>query len=179
MSVTTTEDITRQRIEKDEYFRTSHQSPLGHDKRHDFKGLKYFDYDDKFKVSAVLTKKPALESIKMETSKGHEEEYFHHGQFEFEIDSKKLTLEAYKPVHQHGEENLFVPFRDGTSGKEAYGAGRYLDLKEISGNSYIIDFNLAYNPFCVYSEDYVCPLPPRDNWLKSEIRAGEKDYKTK
>ncbi len=173
----TAEDVARQRAEKDEYFRDSHQSPLGHDQGHDFKGLIYFDYNDTFKVAAVFRKKPSLESIKMETSKGHEEEYFHYGQFDFEIDSKKLALQAYKPVNHHGEGTLFIPFRDETSGKESYGAGRYLDLREIDGNSYVIDFNLAYNPFCVYSEDYVCPLPPKDNWLKAEIRAGEKDYK--
>ncbi len=177
MGAITAEDVARQRLEKDEYFRNSYQSPLGHGQEHNFKGLKYFDYSDTFKVAAVFGKKPVLKSIKMETSKGHEEEYLHYGQFDFEIDSKKLTLQAYKPVHLHGEETLFIPFRDGTSGKETYGAGRYLDLREINGNSYVIDFNLTYNPFCVYSEDYVCPLPPKDNWLKTEIRAGEKDYK--
>ncbi|MHA1701352.1 MAG: DUF1684 domain-containing protein, partial [Promethearchaeota archaeon] len=71
-------------------------------------------------------------------------------------------------------------FRDETSGKETYGAGKYLDLEEenhkISKGKWILDFNVAYNPFCAYSEKYACPFVPPENWLKVPIFAGEKKY---
>ena len=70
---------------------------------------------------------------------------------------------------------MFIPFRDATSGKETYGAGRYIDMAE--SEQYVIDFNTAYNPFCVYNENYSCPIPPKENWLAVEIKAGEKNFK--
>ena len=68
-----------------------------------------------------------------------------------------------------------------TSGKETYGAGRYLDLeadKDLTEEGkWILDFNKAYNPWCAYSEDYACTFTPPENWLKVPIYAGEKNYK--
>ncbi|MCI0396478.1 MAG: DUF1684 domain-containing protein, partial [Chloroflexi bacterium] len=73
------------------------------------------------------------------------------------------------------------PFRDTTNGQETYGAGRYLDshrpgLNQLGPDRFEVDFNYSYNPYCAYSEYYSCPLPPRENWLKVPIRAGEKNY---
>ena len=68
---------------------------------------------------------------------------------------------------------LFVPFRDLTSGKTTYPAGRYLDLDVSPSGTYEIDFNLAYNPNCYFSITWVCPLPPRENHLKVAVQAGE------
>jgi hypothetical protein len=88
-------------------------------------------------------------------------------------------LQVYKTISY--EDILFVPFRDLTSGKETYGAGRYLDLKagkdQTPTGKWLLDFNKAYNPWCAYSEDYACPLTPPENWLNVPIYAGEKDYK--
>jgi len=69
---------------------------------------------------------------------------------------------------------VFVPFVDGTSGKETYPAGRYLDIPPTTTGLYEIDFNKAYNPYCAYNATYECPYPPPSNRLKVEIRAGEK-----
>jgi len=111
----------------------------------------------------------------MVTSKGTKQRFHRVGYFEFEIDGKNARLQAYRSAQREDNE-LFVPFRDGTSDKESYGASRYLDLDLTKDDNYVIDFNYAYNPYCAYSEDYVCPLPPRENWLDIEIRAGEKNY---
>jgi len=63
------------------------------------------------------------------------------------------------------------------SGKESYGAARYLDIEETAeDDNYVIDINYAYNPYCAYSDDYVCPLPPKENWLEVKILAGEMNY---
>jgi len=94
------------------------------------------------------------------------------------LGGRQCALQAYKS--DPGEERLFVPFGDETSGKESYGAGRYLDLErerhQTEGNRWIMDFNEAYNPWCAYSEKYVCPFVPPENWLNVPIRAGEKEY---
>jgi hypothetical protein len=77
------------------------------------------------------------------------------------------VLQAYKSDAE--EEQLFISFRDATSGQETYGAGRYLDLdaarNRTADGKWILDFNRAYNPWCVYSEDYTCPFVPQENWL--------------
>ena len=76
------------------------------------------------------------------------------------------------------EERLFIPFKDATTGKETYPAGRYLDMESGTGQmpdgKWILDFNNAYNPWCAYSTDYACPLTPQENILEVEILAGEK-----
>ncbi len=61
-------------------------------------------------------------------------------------------------------------------GKESYPAGRYLDLPLRKDDEYVLDFNLAYNPYCAYNDAYVCPLPPRENWHDIRIEAGEKNF---
>jgi hypothetical protein len=72
---------------------------------------------------------------------------------------------------------LFLAFGDETSARETYGAGRYLDVKKVPGSSTItLDFNLAYNPYCAYSDGFSCPLPPKENLLSIAINAGEKTY---
>jgi uncharacterized protein (DUF1684 family) len=78
------------------------------------------------------------------------------------------------------EEGLFIPFKDATSGKETYGAGRYLDLDHqrdrTPAGKWILDRNRAYNPWCAYSVNYVCPFVPPENWPKAPVYAGEKNY---
>jgi uncharacterized protein (DUF1684 family) len=69
---------------------------------------------------------------------------------------------------------LFVPFLDATSGTTTYGAGRYLDLDPEADGSYVLDFNLAYQPYCAYSAAYSCPLTPHENRLAVRIEAGER-----
>jgi uncharacterized protein (DUF1684 family) len=89
-----------------------------------------------------------------------------------------LELELYWLDGYGG--GLFLPFRDGTSGKETYGAGRYLfdtvkgtDLG-MEGDRLVLDFNFAYNPSCAYDPKWVCPLAPYPNRLTAGIRAGER-----
>jgi hypothetical protein len=73
---------------------------------------------------------------------------------------------------------VFVPFRDKTTGQETYAGGRYMELEPdrqlAEGDRVTIDFNLAYAPFCAYSETFACPLPPEENWLGVPVRAGER-----
>jgi uncharacterized protein len=69
-----------------------------------------------------------------------------------------------------------LPFKDLTSNKETYGAGRYLDfgVNEVNGNEITIDFNRAYHPYCAYNHTFTCPVPPAENTLNVAMKAGER-----
>jgi uncharacterized protein len=75
--------------------------------------------------------------------------------------------------------NLFLPFKDHTNGEESYGGGRYINLytTDIQDGKIEIDLNTCYNPWCAYSDGYNCPIPPKENHLEMEVRAGEKNFK--
>jgi len=122
-----------------------------------------------------------LPKVRMAYTKGDEQDFLRWGEFRFKIGGKEQALQAYRSNPR--EETLFIPFKDVTSGKETYRAGRYLDLEPGRGctadGKWILDFNQAYNPWCVYSETYTCPFVPVENWLGVPIQAGEKNYPLK
>ncbi|MFQ5951627.1 MAG: DUF1684 domain-containing protein [Candidatus Geothermarchaeales archaeon] len=168
--------LENHRKEKDRYFEESPDSPIPPDQRHRFRGLNYFPVDPSYRFMAKLVEYDKPEKVPMVTSVGTVDEYLKQGYLEFELRGETHRLEAYRSLHhQHGE-SLFVPFRDATSGKETYGSSRYMDIRMLEDGVYDLDFNTAYSPFCAYSDDYVCPLAPKENWLDVPIRAGEKDY---
>ena len=71
---------------------------------------------------------------------------------------------------------LFVMFADGTTGRETYGAGRFLDVPRPVDGRVTVDFNRAYNPPCAFNTLATCPLPPPQNKLELRIPAGEKTF---
>lgn len=168
--------IEEVRREKDHFFRESPESPIPAAWRPAFRGLSYYAVDPAYRFRLRLTVHGKQEPLRFPTSKGTEQTYLGYGTFSFSVGGEAVRLHAYRPVHAHGRDYLFVPFRDATSGKETYGAGRYIDLEPTPDNVYDLDFNKAYNPYCAYSDDYVCPLPPPENWLRVPIRAGEKSW---
>ena len=172
------EEIERERREKDWFFAEHWQSPIPPEDRVRFEGLEYFPPDPKYRFEIELHEHEDRRTIKMSYTGGEVKEFIRWGEFRFEVDGQEAVLQAYKG--DEDEEKLFVPFRDATSGKETYGAGRYIDLEPerdmTPEGKWILDFNRAYNPWCAYSEMYTCPFVPPENWLKVPIRAGEKDY---
>ncbi len=172
--------IEYMRREKDYFFKEDSRSPIPARLRDAMKGLEYFPVDPTYRFRVRLVKYPDPERVVLATSKGIPRDMVKYGYFEFEVGGVKQRLDAFKsvpqPGHHHEESSLFIPFRDATSGKETYGAARYLDIEEQPSGEHVLDFNLAYNPYCAYSEDYVCPFPPRENWLTVPLRAGEKDF---
>ncbi len=166
-----TDLLLEHRKAKDELFRTDHHSPIPHEQRHDFEGLSYFD--PRPDLVFRLPVEPADGSeITVETSDGRERTHHRAGKVRFEVDGEPVELTLYDTGHP----GYFVPFRDKTSGDSTYGAGRYLDLDANDDGTVTLDFNLAYNPSCVYDDAYSCPLPPIENWLQVPIEAGEKMY---
>jgi hypothetical protein len=164
--------LLRAREQKNILFRSDGDSPIG---PREFAGLKYFDPDPGFRFETELHRSPVSGSVIMTTSKGTRQLFNAPGYFELPIEGRAVRLSAYQSAERE-DQSIFVPFRDATSGSESYGAARYLDLEVEHDNSYVVDFNYAYNPYCAYSDAYACPLPPGENWLTVAIRAGERKY---
>ncbi|MEA3200128.1 MAG: uncharacterized protein QOE90_1556 [Thermoplasmata archaeon] len=164
--------VLAQRKAKDEAFRTQPWSPIPRHERAAFAGLRYFDPDLAWRIAAAWEPAAVPKPLKVQTSTGEVRDYLDVGTLRMKTPAGEVALHAYAG----GGGELFVPFRDATSAKETYGAGRYLDVEMPHGASAVVDFNLAYSPYCAYSEDFSCPFPPPENWLKVPIRAGEKSY---
>lgn len=167
------------RRRKDEFFAASAESPISLEERQaGFTGLRYFPPDLAFRADAELTTFDAPDVVTVGTSTGDTRRYLRYGVLRFRIKGQDLRLTAYKEAEDDRE--LFIPFKDATSGSETYGAGRYLEIPDTPGQpsprAVVLDFNLAYNPYCAYSSDYNCPIPPAENLLAFPITAGERAY---
>jgi uncharacterized protein len=169
--------VTMFRADKDDYFREAHDSPIPHDQRHDFPGLPYFDVDESLRFEG-LTLEPYTgsepTSFQIPTSDGMLRDAERAGTLSFELGGATQRLTGYR-FERDRSGSVFVPFLDATSGTETYGAGRYLDLDPDPGDgTYVVDFNLAYHPSCVYDARFSCPLTPAENRLPVRIEAGER-----
>jgi uncharacterized protein (DUF1684 family) len=160
-------------------FLKDENSPLT---KKDLKYLQFYEIDSNYAVQAFFEKMIDTVGFDMQTHNGVLKKYFVYGKARFQLKQKECTLFIYqsqKLMTKAGfEDYLFIPFTDLTNYTETFGGGRYLDfrLKDIVNNTLIIDFNKCYNPYCVYKEGYSCPIPPKENALDLEIRAGEKNF---
>ncbi|UTF54021.1 DUF1684 domain-containing protein [Natronosalvus rutilus] len=179
--------LEEKRAEKDRFFGDHPQSPVPPEDREDFDGLAYFDPDLEYRVTATVDFEddPEADPVAMETTAGREVRYLRVAILAFDLERAdpdlaggRYELTAYS---QDGStDELFVPFRDKTTGQQSYRGGRYMELAVDGdledGQALVVDFNLAYSPFCAFSETFDCPLPPEKNWLEVAIPAGEKAY---
>ncbi|HEX8299944.1 MAG TPA: DUF1684 domain-containing protein [Rubricoccaceae bacterium] len=160
--------------ERDTLFRSA-GSPLPESERSAFAGLPYFPYDSTLAVAAALVPAVSTDTVSFPTSTGELRPMVRAGQLVFTAGGVERRLVAYTQIEPGpGAGELFVPFRDETSGRETYGGGRYLDLPVAPLGTYALDFNRAYHPYCVYSDAYSCPLPPAENTLALPVEAGER-----
>lgn len=157
---------------KDEYFAQDHQSPLTHPQRNNFEGLQYFPENEALRLEVDIEKFPEQKQLQMQTSTGDVQTYTRYGRLKFQVDGQEAELTIYSSHHGY-----FLPFVDSQAGEITYGAGRYLDPEQLSNGKFSIDFNIAYNPYCAYNEEYSCPIPPAENRLSVPIKAGEKNFK--
>jgi len=164
------------RLDKDDFFKTHQASPIPEDERPAFEGLPYYPIDEDLVIEGLRLEPYAgsePSSFEIPTSDGKLRPAHRAGTFSFELGGEPRRLTAYQLDGGRGD-SLFVPFLDQTSGRETYGAGRYLDLEPDEDGTYAIDFNLAYHPSCVYAPKYSCPLTPAENRLATRIEAGER-----
>ncbi|WP_247003516.1 DUF1684 domain-containing protein [Halosolutus gelatinilyticus] len=177
-------ELESKRAEKDEFFADHPQSPIPPDERDEFSGLDYFEPDPDYRVTATVEVHDDPEVVLMETTAGREMRYLRTATLEFELvrddpDLQDGTFElgAYE-IERQSDEPLFIPFRDKTTGQQTYRGGRYMELapdRDLeTDDEIVVDFNLAYTPFCAFSETFDCPLPPEENWLDAAIPAGER-----
>lgn len=139
----------------------------------DFSGIKYFEADKNFIVDADFKAESAGQGMILMTD-STQTEIKKAGTATFSLDGKMFTVNVYDE-----DEYLLFPFRDLTSGKETYGGGRFINIPKdnLKGDKLEIDFNNAHNFYCAYNESFICPIPPKENLINTEIKAGEKKYK--
>ena len=158
-------------------FADSAQSPLKEVDRLKFDSLAFYPINEAFYIKAAFTLTPDSVPFKMKTSTDRLADYRQWGIAHFEIDSQKVDLPVYQNLRLLNipkyKDYLFIPFTDLTNGTETYGAGRYVEANIPEGDTLVIDFNKAYNPYCAYNGKYSCPIPPKENHLDVEVNAGE------
>jgi uncharacterized protein (DUF1684 family) len=164
--------ISQFRAAKDDFFANDPHSPLTPEQKREFHGLDYYPENPDLRLEIPIEKFQQVETIRMQTSTGDIQDYTREGMIHFEVDGDDAELTIFR--NDHG---LFLPFVDSMAGRETYGAGRYLEPVELPDGKILVDFNLAYNPYCAYNDLYSCPLTPWENRLKVPIRAGEKSFK--
>lgn len=175
-SVLQTIDVFQNDINNE--YADSARSPLSKEDRLKFRGHDFFPVNMDLVVIATLKQTPGQKMFEMPTTTDRKPKYVKYGEVHFKIKGKKYKLNVYqnmdllnKPEYK---DYLFMPFKDLTSGNLSYGGGRYIDLEVTTAKRIIIDFNKAYNPYCAYNHKYSCPIPPRENFLKTSIKAGLK-----
>jgi uncharacterized protein (DUF1684 family) len=142
--------------------------------RREFKGLEYYPIDPKWRIEARFEPYRPPKIIPITNVLGMTDDETSPGALVFEVDGTNYRVD---PIIEIGETDLFVIISDGTTGKETYGAGRYLYVSPPDNTGkVVIDFNKAYSPPCAFTNYATCPLPPQQNRLPFRIEAGEKKY---
>lgn len=162
-------DLQSFRLSKDEFFADHPQSPLTPEQKRNFHGLAYFPENPDLRLEVPVEEFQDKTKIQMQTSTGDIQNYRRYGKFRFMANGEQAELTIY--VNDQG---FFLPFVDSLAGSETYPAGRYLEPEALVNGKFLIDFNLAYNPYCAYNNHWSCPLTPFENRLKVPVQAGEK-----
>lgn len=156
-------------------------SPLKPEDRKHFMGLDFFKVDSSYVVTATLKRTPDSPWFKMPTTTSRVSQERIFGDISFTLKGKTYSLHVYQNKELMTKEGfeayLFLPFLDLTNGETTYGGGRYIDTSIPDGDTLVIDFNTAYNPYCAYNEKYSCPIVPRANFLNTKVEAGVKRFK--
>ena len=143
-----------------------------HPARLNFEGLEYFPFAERWRVEARFEKSDPPKPVPIANVIGTQEDQPSPGAVVFEVDGRTHRLDV---LTEQGEEQFFIIFADQTSGKETYGAGRYLYAGPPDADGRIVvDFNKAYSPPCAFTAFATCPLPPPQNRLPLRVEASEK-----
>lgn len=162
-------------------FRDVEKTPLTSKDRKEFEGLEFYKIDTSFTVIAQFVRTPYEAPFSMPTTTNRLPVYVKYGELYFELKGKNFKLNVYQSQDLLKDPDyvdyLFLPFTDLTNNTTSYAGGRYIELRIPSGSTVSLDFNQAYNPYCAYNGKYSCPIPPSENFLDVEIKAGVKAFK--
>lgn len=139
----------------------------------EFTGIESYPIDANWRIQADFKQYETPELIPIPNILGTVHDQASPGVLIFKIDGKELRLH---PLGEITDDELWIIFSDGTTGKSTYGGGRYLYMDTPKDGKGIIDFNKAYNPPCVFTNFATCPLPPESNKITVKVLAGEKYY---
>ena len=144
-----------------------------------FHGLRWYAPDAHYRVTAQWIPWPTPRTIRIANRIGQVSDEPSYGVARFTVNGNAYQVEP--TVEKGAKEPLFFVFRDLTSRSDTYQAGRFLNAAMPSHGlsapgTVVLDFNLARNPLCAFSEHTSCPLPPKQNQLNVAIPAGEKRY---
>jgi uncharacterized protein len=138
----------------------------------EFRGIEYYPPRPEYRITAQFVTDP--KKVPIANIIGQTEPEDSPGYVTFRLHGQDYRL---RPVLDDPDsKDLFFIFKDQTSGKETYGAGRFLDTDPPKDGKVVLDFNKAYNPPCAFTPYATCPLPPPENHLAVKIEAGEKTY---
>jgi len=173
-----TDTLESFRAESESYFLTEDSSPFSEEFQKEFAGLSFFEANDAYCVNASFELDEESETVDYPAFDNKTIPFRQFGTFSFEIDGKPHSLVAHQRMDLPEENHqwLLIMFRDLTNGDESYGGGRYIQVDLPISPGTKIDFNRAMNPYCAYEAEFICPVPPLENWLDVRIPVGEKDY---
>ena len=167
--------LVEMRIEKNEAFAQPEQTPLLKSDLPTFEGLNYYFPKDDMRFMTPLVTAADGEQVSLTKRQGQEVPYVRKGHVAFTYEGRVHKLDIFGPAE--GEDYLWLPFFDATSGQETYAGGRYIDVEMTPDGLVDLDFNYAYNPLCDYNPDkFNCTLPPLTNRLDFAVEAGEKIF---
>lgn len=174
-------DVVEFQKELNAEYKDPEESPLPDRYRMHFEGLEFFPIDTTYRVTARFERTPDALPFQMSTTTDRVSEEVVYGIVHFTLQGKPCKLEVYQSKELMKQEKyrdyLFLPFMDDTNGDTSYGGGRYIDLTIPDGDSIVIDFNKAYNPYCAYNKKYSCPVVPKVNTLPMAVNVGVKIFK--
>jgi uncharacterized protein (DUF1684 family) len=162
------------RRQKDDFYKTSPDSPLTPEQQANFEGLRYFPPNPAY-IFTVDAERLDGGAFAIDTTNGGARTYRRYARFTFVVPGREqpAALTIYETPH-----GFFLPFIDGTP--DTYSGGRYLDLELIDETPtharFTVDFNLAYNPYCAFSDGWSCPIVPIENRIDAWIPAGERAW---
>jgi uncharacterized protein (DUF1684 family) len=162
--------VTLQPIERDGNYGIRVRDPNAETRR-EFTGCKWFPASEAWRIKAKWVPFPQPKKIAITNILGMTDDEPSPGYAEFTLKGQTIKLQ---PVTEDGE--LFFMFKDTTTGKTTYPAGRFLYSAMPKGDEVVLDFNQTHNPPCAFTAFATCPLPPRQNTMAVAIEAGEMNY---
>lgn len=176
------DSILNERALRDQKMRDPQVSPLTPAQIQRFNELSYFEVDPKYRVNARLTTDPDQERVALTMTDNSKQDFIKYGSVTFSLDGKSHTLDVFidqnQPEFRDNPRQLFIPFKDGTSGEETSENGRYLTIKAPEQGSDVVelDFNKAYNTYNAYNRNTISFVPPAGNILEPDLAVGQRKF---